>query len=64
VGVVVRNFATELADAVRTMLAPENYQRYRARAAAMDNSADGLVTARSAAGPFGTVGRDTNRRLR
>ena len=39
VGLVVGNFATELAGAVRTMLAPENCQRYRARAAEMPNSA-------------------------
>ena len=39
VGVVVRNFATELAGAVQTMLAAENYERFRARAAAMKNSA-------------------------
>jgi 1,2-diacylglycerol 3-beta-galactosyltransferase len=39
VGLVVRNFTTELAGAVRTMLAPENYGRFRARAAEMRNSA-------------------------
>ena len=39
VGLVVRNFTTELAGAVRTMLAPENYGRFRARAAGMRNSA-------------------------
>ena len=39
VGLVVRNFATGLAGAVRTLLAPENYQRFRARAAVMRNSA-------------------------
>jgi 1,2-diacylglycerol 3-beta-galactosyltransferase len=39
VGLVVRNFTTELAGAVRTMLAPENYGRLRARAAEMRNSA-------------------------
>src|ERR1022692_1593422 len=39
VGVVVRSFAMELAGAVRTMLAPGNYERYRARAAAVNNSA-------------------------
>jgi hypothetical protein len=39
VGVVVRNFATELAGAVQTMLAAGNYQRFRARAAAINNSA-------------------------
>jgi hypothetical protein len=39
VGVVVRNFTTELAGAVQTMLAAGNYQRFRARAAAMNNSA-------------------------
>ena len=39
VGVVVRNFATELAGAVQTMLAAGNYERFRTRAAAMNNSA-------------------------
>jgi 1,2-diacylglycerol 3-beta-galactosyltransferase len=39
VGLVVRNFAAELAGAVRAMLAPANYQRFRARAAEMRNSA-------------------------
>ncbi len=39
VGLVVRNFATELAGAVRTILAPANYERFRARAAEMRNSA-------------------------
>ena len=39
VGLVVRNFTTELAGAVRTMLAPENYGRFRARAAELRNSA-------------------------
>jgi 1,2-diacylglycerol 3-beta-galactosyltransferase len=39
VGVVVRNFATELAGAVRAVLAPENYERFRARALEMRNSA-------------------------
>jgi 1,2-diacylglycerol 3-beta-galactosyltransferase len=39
VGVVVRNFATELAGAVRAVLAPENYERLRARAVEMRNSA-------------------------
>jgi 1,2-diacylglycerol 3-beta-galactosyltransferase len=39
VGLVVRHFTTELAGAVRTMLAPENYGRFRARAAEMRNSA-------------------------
>lgn len=39
VGLVVRNFATEVAGAVRTMLAPENYERFRGRAAEMRNSA-------------------------
>jgi len=39
VGVVVRNFATELTGAVQTMLAAGNYQSFRARAAAMNNSA-------------------------
>jgi 1,2-diacylglycerol 3-beta-galactosyltransferase len=39
VGLVVRNFSTEIFDAVRTLLAPENYSRFRERAAAMRNSA-------------------------
>jgi Glycosyltransferase family 28 C-terminal domain len=39
VGLVVRNFTTDLAGTVRTMLAPENYERFRSRAAAMRNSA-------------------------
>ena len=39
VGLVIRNFSTDLAGAVRTLLAPENYQRFRARAAQMRNSA-------------------------
>ena len=39
VGLVIRNFTTELAGAVRTMLAPENYERFRGRAAVMRNSA-------------------------
>ena len=39
VGVVVRNFATELAGAVRAVLDPENYGRFRARAVELRNSA-------------------------
>ena len=39
VGLVVGDFARELAGAVRTMLAAENYERFRARAAQMRNSA-------------------------
>jgi 1,2-diacylglycerol 3-beta-galactosyltransferase len=39
VGLVVRNFATGLAGAVRTMLAPQNYERFRARVAEVRNSA-------------------------
>ena len=39
VGLVIRNFTTELAGAVRTMLAPENYERFRGRAAVMRNLA-------------------------
>jgi 1,2-diacylglycerol 3-beta-galactosyltransferase len=39
VGVVVRNFSTELAGAVRAVLAPENYVRLRARAVEIRNSA-------------------------
>jgi len=39
VGLVVSNFATDLVAAVRTLLAPENYRRFRERAAAVRNSA-------------------------
>jgi UDP-N-acetylglucosamine:LPS N-acetylglucosamine transferase len=39
VGVVVRNFSTELAGAVRAVLAPENYVRLRARTVEIRNSA-------------------------
>ena len=39
VGLVLRNFTTELAGAVQTMLAPENYERFRGRAAVMRNLA-------------------------
>ena len=39
VGVVVRNFAAEICDAVRKLLAPENYARFRQRAAAFRSSA-------------------------
>lgn len=39
VGVAVRDFATELGDAVKTMLLTENYARYRTRVAGMSNSA-------------------------
>jgi 1,2-diacylglycerol 3-beta-galactosyltransferase len=39
VGLVLRNFTTELAGAVRTMLAPGNYERFRERAAVMRNLA-------------------------
>ena len=39
VGLVVKSFSTEIADAVRELLAPENYQRLRQRAAEMRNSA-------------------------
>jgi hypothetical protein len=39
VGMAVRNFTTDLPGAVRTLLQPENYQRFRARAAAMHNTA-------------------------
>ncbi len=38
VGLVVRNFATELVSALRTMLAPQNYERLRSRVAEMRNS--------------------------
>ena len=39
VGLVIRNFSTDLAGAVRTLLAPDNYQRFRNHAAQMRNSA-------------------------
>ncbi|HTS25142.1 MAG TPA: glycosyltransferase [Bryobacteraceae bacterium] len=39
VGLVVRSFSAEIAEAVRTLLAPENYGRFRQRAAEMGNSA-------------------------
>jgi UDP-N-acetylglucosamine:LPS N-acetylglucosamine transferase len=39
VGLVVRNFETEIRDAVRTLLASENYQRFRERASAIRNRA-------------------------
>ena len=39
VGLAVRDFATGLAGAVRTMRAPATYERFRARAAEMRNSA-------------------------
>jgi Glycosyltransferase family 28 C-terminal domain len=39
VGLAVRDFATGLAGAVRTMCAPATYARFRARAAEMRNSA-------------------------
>jgi 1,2-diacylglycerol 3-beta-galactosyltransferase len=39
VGLVVGDFTKELAGAVRTMLVPENFERFRARAAQMRNSA-------------------------
>jgi 1,2-diacylglycerol 3-beta-galactosyltransferase len=39
VGLVVRNFSTGIGEAVRTLLAPENYGRFRERAAEMRNSA-------------------------
>ncbi len=39
VGLVVRNYATDIFDAVRTLLAPGNYSRFRRRAAAVRNSA-------------------------
>ena len=38
-GIVVENFAREIRDAVRTLLAPENCARYRDRAAATRNYA-------------------------
>src|SRR5882762_6794654 len=38
VGLVVRSFSGELAGAVRTLLAPRNYARYRRRAAEMRNT--------------------------
>jgi 1,2-diacylglycerol 3-beta-galactosyltransferase len=39
VGVVVRNFPAEIGDAVRRLLAPENYGRFRQRAGAIRTSA-------------------------
>jgi 1,2-diacylglycerol 3-beta-galactosyltransferase len=39
VGVVVRNFSAEICDAVRRLLAPDNYARFRQRAAAFRTSA-------------------------
>jgi 1,2-diacylglycerol 3-beta-galactosyltransferase len=39
VGLAVRNLSTGIVDAVRTLLAPGNYQRFRRRAAEMRNSA-------------------------
>jgi len=39
VGVVVRNFSAEIGDAIRTLLAPENYAQFRQRAAAFRTSA-------------------------
>jgi hypothetical protein len=39
VGLVVRRFSTEIFTAVRTLLAPANYARFRARAAATRNFA-------------------------
>ncbi len=39
VGLVVRSFSTEIGRAARTLLAPENYARFRQRAAAMRNLA-------------------------
>lgn len=39
VGLVVRNFSTELFDAVREMLVPETYRRFRERTAAIRNFA-------------------------
>lgn len=38
-GIVIENFTRELGQAVRTLLAPENYPRYRACAAATANHA-------------------------
>jgi 1,2-diacylglycerol 3-beta-galactosyltransferase len=45
VGLVVPSFATGIAGAVRTLLAPENYERFRQRAAAMRNTAVYEITA-------------------
>jgi len=39
VGLAVRNLSTGIAEAVRTLLAPENYDRFRRRAAEMRNYA-------------------------
>jgi len=39
VGLVVRKFSTEIANAVDTLLTPENYARFRQRAAGIQNQA-------------------------
>lgn len=39
VGLVVKHFSGEVEGAVRTLLEPDNFARYRAKAAAMDNQA-------------------------
>lgn len=39
VGLVVRKFSSEIASAVDTLLAPDNYARFRQRAAAIQNQA-------------------------
>jgi 1,2-diacylglycerol 3-beta-galactosyltransferase len=39
VGLVVRNFTEEIGGAVGTLLKPENYSRFRERAASMRNTA-------------------------
>jgi len=69
VGLVVGNFATELPGAVRTMLAPANYQRFHARVSAVRNSAvyeipdllEGILHGRAprAASSVGWAGSDT-----
>ncbi len=38
-GIAVQSFANGIRDAVKRLLAPENYHRYRQRAAAMRNRA-------------------------
>ena len=58
-GLVVRNFSSDIGDAVDTLLQPENYSRFRENAAATRNTAvyeipvllERLLAARSAAAP-------------
>ena len=39
VGLVVRSFSSEIFSAVQTLLAPENFERFQARASEIRNSA-------------------------